>query len=315
MKEIVTYKVCIMGAEAGGKTSLVRVALDSDFPSEYSPTIGGDYRKLTIENTAIEIWDTGGQHRFASLIPMYLKDAQAVIYCIDLSNKLDDAVLAEISIAKRMAGERAFILVGTKCDLPARVSQEELESLARTEGYKKVLMTSAKGRLNINLFVEYLHELAVEKHALERMSLTIRKMPLHSQLRQELGQFILKISSLPEEKDRISMAIAVNELMDALNSPEVGISEKMLAIKSFEQKCATTLDLSVGRLKKTPSFFNTTADLTPITEIIRVAIAETIVNTTITNAKQAAQEEVVAIPQQGAEVLSSQEPRITLALS
>lgn len=55
------------------------------------PTVGIDFmaKNITHNKTMyrLQLWDTGGQERFKSLIPSYLKNAQCAVFVFDVSNR------------------------------------------------------------------------------------------------------------------------------------------------------------------------------------------------------------------------------------
>ncbi|EAX89832.1 small GTP-binding protein, putative [Trichomonas vaginalis G3] len=92
--DIPEFKVVTVGDSGVGKTSLVKRFSDGVFTEGAATTIGAAYVKVdvVIANSPIclNIWDTAGQERFQSLIPLYLRSAQACIIVVDISQK--DAV-------------------------------------------------------------------------------------------------------------------------------------------------------------------------------------------------------------------------------
>jgi small GTP-binding protein len=60
-------------------------------PSLYKPTVGIDFlsRNLTVNNSTfrLQLWDTAGQEKYKSLVPAYLRDANAAIFVYDVSRK------------------------------------------------------------------------------------------------------------------------------------------------------------------------------------------------------------------------------------
>ena len=144
-------KLVLLGEAAVGKSSLVLRFVSNDFQENKEPTIGAAFltQKCTIGERTIkyEIWDTAGQERFASLAPMYYRNAQAAIVVYDITKpasfikarhwvkELHEQANRDITIA----------LVGNKLDLVEddsaedgetlrKVSVEEGQSLADEEG-------------------------------------------------------------------------------------------------------------------------------------------------------------------------------------
>lgn len=81
----------IMAGDAGvGKTSIVyRITHDDTFPLYSNSTIGASFcihrREIGEDSIKLELWDTGGQERYRSLVPMYIRDSMVIILCYDVS--------------------------------------------------------------------------------------------------------------------------------------------------------------------------------------------------------------------------------------
>ncbi|CUM67480.1 uncharacterized protein PRCAT00005177001 [Priceomyces carsonii] len=160
-----SVKLVLLGEAAVGKSSLVLRFVSNDFQENKEPTIGAAFltQKCTIGDRTIkyEIWDTAGQERFASLAPMYYRNAQAALVVYDITKpasfikarhwvkELHEQASKDITIA----------LVGNKYDLVEddndgedslrKVSIEEGKSLADEEGLL-FFETSAKTSYNVN---------------------------------------------------------------------------------------------------------------------------------------------------------------------
>ena len=160
-----SVKLVLLGEAAVGKSSLVLRFVSNDFQENKEPTIGAAFltQKCTIGDRTIkyEIWDTAGQERFASLAPMYYRNAQAALVVYDITKpasfikarhwvkELHELASKDITIA----------LVGNKYDLVAdendaddslrKVSVEEGRALAEEEGLL-FFETSAKTLYNVN---------------------------------------------------------------------------------------------------------------------------------------------------------------------
>ncbi|EGV61296.1 Vacuolar protein sorting-associated protein 21 [Yamadazyma tenuis] len=157
-------KLVLLGEAAVGKSSLVLRFVSNDFQENKEPTIGAAFltQKCTIGDKTIkyEIWDTAGQERFASLAPMYYRNAQAALVVYDITKpasflkarhwvkELHEQASKDITIA----------LVGNKYDLVEdendgdtlrKVSVEEGQKLAEDEGLL-FFETSAKTSYNVN---------------------------------------------------------------------------------------------------------------------------------------------------------------------
>jgi Ras-related protein Rab-5C len=138
-----SVKLVLLGEAAVGKSSLVMRFVNNDFQENKEPTIGAAFltQKCNLPTRTIkfEIWDTAGQERFASLAPMYYRNAQAalVVYDITKASSLTKAQHWVAELQRQASPGIVIALVGNKLDLvnPAPSSEageeEEDESDAR----------------------------------------------------------------------------------------------------------------------------------------------------------------------------------------
>lgn len=122
-KPTTSVKLVLLGEAAVGKSSLVLRFVSNDFQENKEPTIGAAFltQKCTLPNRTIkfEIWDTAGQERFASLAPMYYRNAQSALVVYDVT-KPTSFIKARhwVNELKAQANKNIIIaLVGNKVDL------------------------------------------------------------------------------------------------------------------------------------------------------------------------------------------------------
>ncbi|KAI1752290.1 ras-domain-containing protein [Xylaria castorea] len=118
-----SVKLVLLGEAAVGKSSLVLRFVNNDFQENKEPTIGAAFltQKCNLPSRTIkfEIWDTAGQERFASLAPMYYRNAQAALVVYDLT-KPTSLIKAKHWVAelqKQASPGIVIALVGNKLDL------------------------------------------------------------------------------------------------------------------------------------------------------------------------------------------------------
>jgi len=123
-----SVKLVLLGEAAVGKSSLVLRFVNNDFQENKEPTIGAAFltQKCPLPTRTIkfEIWDTAGQERFASLAPMYYRNAQSALVVYDLT-KPTSLIKAKHWVAElqRQASPGIVIaLVGNKLDLASASS-------------------------------------------------------------------------------------------------------------------------------------------------------------------------------------------------
>ncbi|KAL8655372.1 MAG: hypothetical protein Q9210_000906 [Variospora velana] len=138
-----SVKLVLLGEAAVGKSSLVLRFVNNDFQENKEPTIGAAFltQKCNLPHRTIkfEIWDTAGQERFASLAPMYYRNAQSALVVYDIT-KPTSLIKARHWVAElqRQASPGIVIaLVGNKLDLSSSTdgaSPSSTGETTRTEG-------------------------------------------------------------------------------------------------------------------------------------------------------------------------------------
>ncbi|KAI9369099.1 rab GTPase Vps21/Ypt51 [Aspergillus egyptiacus] len=125
-----SVKLVLLGEAAVGKSSLVLRFVNNDFQENKEPTIGAAFltQKCSLPTRTIkfEIWDTAGQERFASLAPMYYRNAQAalVVYDVTKPSSLTKAKHWVAELQRQASPGIVIALVGNKLDLTNDGSEE-----------------------------------------------------------------------------------------------------------------------------------------------------------------------------------------------
>jgi Ras-related protein Rab-6A len=85
------YKLIFLGDQGVGKSCILNRFLNDSFTEDYQATIGLDFqsKNIQIENQDIHLllYDTAGQEKFRSLIPMYTRDANIILLVYDITNR------------------------------------------------------------------------------------------------------------------------------------------------------------------------------------------------------------------------------------
>nr|GMC57238.1 ras-related protein RABH1e [Ipomoea batatas] len=135
-------------------------------PAKYKLVIVGDQSvgKSSINTSFL---DTGGQERFRSLIPSYIRDSSIAVVVYDVANR--ESFLNTSKWIEQVRNERGsdviIVLVGNKIDLvdKRQVSIEEGDAKAREFGVM-FIETSAKDGFNIQLSLFAFDDLKEEEH-------------------------------------------------------------------------------------------------------------------------------------------------------
>lgn len=86
-----TFKVILLGDSGVGKTSMFQQFLDGTLPANPRSTYGFDcvVKDMELRNRRLklELWDTGGQERFRSIVPSHYRRANAAILVYDVTKQ------------------------------------------------------------------------------------------------------------------------------------------------------------------------------------------------------------------------------------
>ena len=154
---IENYKIVILGDQFVGKTSILNKFKYENSEDKYTPTIGIDFitKNVYLEEKTIRLimWDTAGSERFKSLIPSYIKNANAIILAYDITLKSSFLSLEKWlnDISDKVPSNAYIIIAGNKLDVESKrqVTIEEVKKFADEKGLK-FIETSAKTGHNIN---------------------------------------------------------------------------------------------------------------------------------------------------------------------
>lgn len=146
---MIQKKVCMLGAFAVGKTSLVSRYVSSIFSDKYLTTVGVkiDKKRVSLLRGEMELilWDIYGEDEFQKVRMSYLRGASSYLLVADGTRKatVDVAVSLQQGVEAEI-GKVPFVLALNKVDLADQwqVDQAALEPV--TERGWKVIRTSAK---------------------------------------------------------------------------------------------------------------------------------------------------------------------------
>ena len=164
--EIPKYKLIFLGDQSVGKSCILNRFMNDTFTEEYQATIGLDFqsKNVQIDNQDIHLllYDTAGQEKFRSLIPMYTRDANIILLVYDISSKdsfvhLTDWLNDLTTINK---DEVIFAVVGNKIDLEKQrvVKLEEGENFAKEHDFIFAEVSAKTGDGFSELFYKNLFE-------------------------------------------------------------------------------------------------------------------------------------------------------------
>ncbi len=164
---IYTLKLCILGDEGVGKSSLIVRYVKNKFNSEYISTIGVDFlvKEIILEEgkskAKLVIWDVGGQAQWKAKLNLYLKGADgAVVICDQTRPVTAKNLKGWIEDLKTHAGDVPYIVVANKNDLPAKLTNKALATISKGT---KSFRASAKTGEVVEDFFKTITELMIER--------------------------------------------------------------------------------------------------------------------------------------------------------
>lgn len=146
---MIQKKICMLGAFAVGKTSLVSRYVKSLFSDKYHSTVGVKVDKKIVEaggeQVTLLLWDLYGEDEFQKIRTSYLRGSAGYVLAVDGTRRetLDRAIVLQ-NRAEQAVGKVPFVLFVNKADLVEKweVDGAALEELSR-QGWQS-FKTSAK---------------------------------------------------------------------------------------------------------------------------------------------------------------------------
>ena len=150
------FRLALIGPTGVGKTSIVRRWKHGVFdPNWVESTIGA----AVVAKGLVEVWDTAGQDRYAAILPVYTRSADAVAVVIDASGP----ALGITRFLQTIAPRQSVFVVVNKCDRAAdeQRATEMGQSIARQAAdllsipHPPVFTVSAKSGKGVELFFRH----------------------------------------------------------------------------------------------------------------------------------------------------------------
>lgn len=133
-------RIVIAGAEATGKSCIIKRYCEKRFVPRYLPTIGIDYGATKIyvdkREVSIHIFDTSGSRVFSEVRNEFYRDTHGILLVFDVSSRESFDALCEwtkeiyLELAKegRDFDKTALVVCANKCDAGAARQVDELEA-------------------------------------------------------------------------------------------------------------------------------------------------------------------------------------------
>jgi small GTP-binding protein len=146
---VIQKKVCMLGAFAVGKTSLVARYVHSIFSDKYLTTVGVKIEKKALDlgdrQVDLIIWDLYGDDAFQRLRMSYLRGSAGYLLVVDGTRRETlDTALALADTVEHEIGRVPFLLVLNKADLEASWELDAATIADLSARGFRVVRTSAK---------------------------------------------------------------------------------------------------------------------------------------------------------------------------
>ena len=116
------FKICVIGAYAVGKTSLVARFTQGIFSEQYLTTLGVKIDRKVLAMDGLElrlvVWDMAGEDEFAKVNVSYLQGANGYLLVVDGTR--DGTLTVARALERRVreaVGPLPFVVLANKCDL------------------------------------------------------------------------------------------------------------------------------------------------------------------------------------------------------
>jgi small GTP-binding protein len=118
------FKAVFAGDVSVGKTAIFIALTKHELGANPPHTVGGAFSPINATDSdsspvIIRLWDTAGQEKYRTIVPLYFKGADVIVLVYDITRKDSfDKIEYWMNFARAHAPEDcAFVIVGNKSDL------------------------------------------------------------------------------------------------------------------------------------------------------------------------------------------------------
>jgi Ras-related protein Rab-11A len=167
-KDIIEFKIILIGNVSVGKTSIFNKFTTGDFSKIYKSTIAAEFKsKLLKVNknlwAKLVIWDTCGSENFRAVTRQYYRGADGAIVIFDLTDQSSFNDLKKWIKDIKNYGEKdiQIIIVGNKLDLfnQRKVTQSQANNFCNENKYKYIEASAKDGTNLLKIFEELTFDL------------------------------------------------------------------------------------------------------------------------------------------------------------
>jgi small GTP-binding protein len=146
---MIQKKVCMLGAFAVGKTSLVARYVKSVFSEKYLTTVGVkvDKKDVVVDDRTVSLmlWDINGQDDYQAVQQSYLRGTSGYLLIVDGTRRATLETVAKLQqVVESVAGAVPFVVVLNKADLSQEWQVDERGLMKIADRGWPIVRTSAK---------------------------------------------------------------------------------------------------------------------------------------------------------------------------
>ena len=168
--KVIRKKVCLVGSDGVGKTSLILRYTRNTFSDSYLATLGCDFYEMTFQREGGELqlytWDIASQANFEKMRGYYLSHSHLGVICVDINRTEPEFIEPWIENIKKYSGvDTPLLLALNKIDLAEKPDeiqsiQEDLKKRYKSE----VVIVSAKTGKNVHTLFEMTADILYDSH-------------------------------------------------------------------------------------------------------------------------------------------------------
>ena len=146
---MIQKKVCMLGAFAVGKTSLVARYVKSVFSEKYLTTVGVKVDKKDVivddRDVSLMLWDINGQDDYQAVQQSYLRGTSGYLLVVDGTRRATLETVSKLQqVVESVAGPVPFVVVLNKVDLSQEWQVDERGLMKIADRGWPIARTSAK---------------------------------------------------------------------------------------------------------------------------------------------------------------------------
>ena len=174
-EDLLKLKLIVVGNQGTGKSCILNRFVNETFEENYQATIGLDFQSKNViihdQDVRLILYDTAGQEKFRSLIPMYIREAQIILLIYDISDRESfDSMpkwIQEVIDVKNT--DPVLVLIGNKNDLEKdrKVTFEEGKKFAEENKFMFEEVSAKNGNNFETLFEVKIFEAIYKKYKSE----------------------------------------------------------------------------------------------------------------------------------------------------